>query len=304
MFISPHPIMMFKMRLSLHHFAVMVLTFLIAVGGSVSAQSSSASASSTSASSSQSGPIILQSTTSTQNSGLYDHILPLYQAQTGGQVRVVAVGTGQAIKNAKNCDGDVLLVHSKADEEQFVADGFGLKRVDVMYNDFVIVGPKDDPAQINTATSITTVLRQIYQSQSRFISRGDDSGTHKAERRLWQQAKIDPSAFSGRWYLETGQGMGGTLNIAVQLNSYVIADRSTWMAFGNREDHEILFQGDQHLFNQYGVIVVNPAHCPTVQYEKAQAFADWLISPKGQAAISSYRINGQQLFFGNAPKKG
>ena len=304
MFISPHPIMMFKMRLSLHHFAGMVLTFLIAVGGSVSAQSSSASASSTSASSSQSGPIILQSTTSSQNSGLYDHILPLYQAQTGGQVRVVAVGTGQAIKNAKNCDGDVLLVHSKADEEQFVADGFGLKRVDVMYNDFVIVGPKDDPAQINTATSITTVLRQIYQSQSRFISRGDDSGTHKAERRLWQQAKIDPSAFSGRWYLETGQGMGGTLNIAVQLNSYVIADRSTWMAFGNREDHEILFQGDQHLFNQYGVIVVNPAHCPTVQYEKAQAFADWLISPKGQAAISSYRINGQQLFFGNAPKKG
>ena len=299
MFIAPHPIMMFKMRLSLHHLAAMVLTFLISVAGSVSAQ-----ASSTSASSGQSGPIILQSTTSTQNSGLYDHILPLYQAQTGGQVRVVAVGTGQAIKNAKNCDGDVLLVHSKADEEQFVADGFGLKRVDVMYNDFVMVGPKDDPAQIKTATSITTVLGQIYQSQSRFISRGDDSGTHKAERRLWQQAKIDPSAFSGRWYLETGQGMGGTLNIAVQLNGYVIADRSTWMAFGNREDHEILFQGDQHLFNQYGVIVVNPAHCPTVQYEKAQAFADWLTSPQGQAAISSYRINGQQLFFGNAPKKG
>ncbi len=299
MFISPHPMMMFKMRLNLHHLAAMVLSFLIAMGGSLSAQ-----ASSTLASSGQSGPIILQSTTSTQNSGLYDHILPLYQAQTGGQVRVVAVGTGQAIKNAKNCDGDVLLVHSKADEMQFVADGYGLKRVDVMYNDFVMVGPKDDPAQIKTATSISTVLGQIYQSKSRFISRGDDSGTHKAERRLWQQAKIDPSTFSGRWYLETGQGMGGTLNIAVQLNGYVIADRSTWMAFGNREDHEILFQGDQHLFNQYGVIVVNPAHCPSVQYEQAQAFADWLTSPQGQAAISSYRINGQQLFFGNAPKKG
>ena len=294
MFISPHPIMMFKTRLDLRYLLGMVVFLLVMLGHIFATQ----------ASSSQTQPIILQSTTSTQNSGLYDHILPLYQAQTGGQVRVVAVGTGQAIKNAKNCDGDVLLVHSKADEEQFVADGYGLKRVDVMYNDFVMVGPKDDPAQIKTATSISTVLGQIYQTQSRFISRGDDSGTHKAERRLWQQAEIDPSAFSGRWYLETGQGMGGTLNIAVQLNGYVIADRSTWMAFGNREDHKILFQGDPHLFNQYGVIVVNPAHCPTVQYEKAQAFADWLTSPQGQAAISSYRINGQQLFFANAPKKG
>lgn len=277
---------MFKMRLSLFQIVSMVLFLLIVMGASLSAHAS---------------PIILQSTTSTQNSGLYDHILPLYQAETGGQVRVVAVGTGQAIKNAQNCDGDVLLVHSKADEERFVANGFGLKRVDVMYNDFVMVGPKDDPAQIKTATNITAVLEQIYQSQSRFISRGDDSGTHKAELRLWQKAKIDPSAFSGRWYLETGQGMGGTLNITVQLNGYVITDRSTWMAFGNRENHDILFQGDQQLFNQYGVIVVNPAHCPTVQYEQAQAFADWLTSSQGQAAIASYRINGQQLFFGNAP---
>lgn len=286
MFLSPHPMIMFKMRFSLLSLAGMVLFVLLTLGQSFTAQAS---------------PIILQSTTSTQNSGLYDHILPLYQAETGEQVRVVAVGTGQAIKNAQNCDGDVLFVHSKADEEQFVADGFGLKRVNVMYNDFVLIGPKNDPAQIKTATSVTDVLRQIYQSQSRFISRGDDSGTHKAERRLWQKAEIDPSAFSGRWYLETGQGMGGTLNIAVQLNGYVIADRSTWLSFGNREDHEILFQGDQHLFNQYGVIVVNPAHCPSVQRQKAQAFADWLTSRQGQAAISSYRINGQQLFFGNAP---
>ena len=295
MFKSPTPMIMFKMRLNLHHLAAMVLLLLLVLGQSQTQASSSLTTSG------QSVPIILQSTTSTQNSGLYDHILPLYQAQTGGQVRVVAVGTGQAIKNAKNCDGDVLLVHSKADEEQFVADGFGLKRVDVMYNDFVMIGPKDDPAQIKSATSITDVLEQIYQTQSRFISRGDDSGTHKAELRLWEKAQIDPSAFSGRWYLETGQGMGGTLNIAVQLNGYVIADRSTWLAFGNREDHDILYQNDQHLFNQYGVIVVDPAHCPSVQYEAAQAFADWITSPQGQAAISSYQVNSQQLFFGNAP---
>ena len=288
MFISPRPIMMFKMRLDVRYLLGMVV-FLLVMLGHIFATASSG----------QSGPLFCNPPPPPKIPG-FIIILPLYDPNRWA-VRVVAVGTGQAIKNAKNCDGDVLLVHSKADEKQFVADGYGLKRVDVMYNDFVLVGPKDDPAQIKNTTNITTVLGQIYQSQSRFISRGDDSGTHKAERRLWQQASIDPSAFSGRWYLETGQGMGGTLNIAVQLNGYVIADRSTWMAFGNREDHKILFQGDPHLFNQYGVIVVNPAHCPSVQYEQAQAFADWLISPQGQAAISSYRINGQQLFFGNAP---
>ena len=269
-----------------HSLRLMVLLPLMLAGFTLSAQAK---------------PIILQSTTSTQNSGLYGHILPIYEDQTGQQVRVVAVGTGQAIRNAKNCDGDVLLVHSKADEERFVAEGFGLKRKDVMYNDFVLIGPKQDPAQIKDAVSIADAFQKISLSEARFISRGDDSGTHKAERRLWQKAEIDPSAFSGQWYLETGQGMGGTLNIAVQLNGYLIADRSTWLAFGNREDHAILYENDPHLFNQYGVIVVNPARCPLVQIEHAQGFADWLVSPQGQAAISSYRIDGQQLFFGNAP---
>lgn len=245
-------------------------------------------------------PIIVQSTTSTQNSGLYGHILPLYEQDTGRTVRVVAVGTGQAIKNAKNCDGDVLLVHSQADEEAFVAQGFGLSRKDVMYNDFIVVGPKNDPASVKTSAHLNDVLSKISSTQSRFISRGDDSGTHKAELRFWAKANIDPSQFSGRWYLETGQGMGGTLNIAVQLNGYVIVDRSTWLSFGNREHHDIVFEGDANLFNQYGVIVINPQHCPSVQLEKAQSFARWLISPKGQAAIASYRINGQPLFFGNA----
>lgn len=245
-------------------------------------------------------PIIVQSTTSTQNSGLYGHILPLYFKDTGQQVRVVAVGTGQAIKNAKNCDGDVLLVHSKADEEQFIADGFGLERLDLMYNDFVLIGPKEDPADVRSAISVVDALGKIFRTQTRFISRGDDSGTHKAELRYWQSSGLNPSAFSGVWYLETGQGMGGTLNIAVQLDGYVIADRSTWLSFGNRVNHDVVFQGDPALFNQYGVIVLNPERCPKIQLDKAQAFVDWLVSAKGQKAIASFRINQQQLFFPNA----
>jgi len=245
-------------------------------------------------------PIIIQSTTSTQNSGLYDYLLPIYQQDTGNQVRVVAVGTGQAIKNAKNCDGDVLLVHSKKDEEKFVAEGHGLKRDDVMYNDFVIIGPKSDPVAVKSSSTITEALSKIASGKATFVSRGDDSGTHKAERRFWKAAAIDPEQGSGKWYLETGQGMGGTLNVSVQVDGYVISDRSTWLAFLNRGDHTIVFEGDANLFNQYGVIVVNSDKCPSVNIEKAQAFADWIVSAKGQASINSYAVNGQQLFFANA----
>ncbi|MGB2209250.1 MAG: substrate-binding domain-containing protein [Candidatus Puniceispirillaceae bacterium] len=244
--------------------------------------------------------IIVQSTTSTQNSGLYDYLLPLYQQQTANQVHVVAVGTGQAIKNAKNCDGDVLLVHSKADEEQFVASGFGVRRYDVMYNDFVILGPDEDPADIASASNIKQALARIAASQNRFISRGDDSGTHKAELRFWRGAEIAPAQQMGQYYLEAGQGMGATLNMAVQLGGYVISDRATWLAFGNRQNHNILFEGDRALYNQYGVTMVNPDKCPSTATELARIFVDWLISEAGQAAINSYNVNGQQLFFANA----
>jgi len=249
---------------------------------------------------SASDAIIVQSTTSTQNSGLYDYLLPIYQQQTSNIVHIVAVGTGQAIKNAKNCDGDVLLVHSKADEEAFVAGGFGVERFDVMYNDFVILGPDNDPAGIASASTIRQALTKIAASQSRFISRGDDSGTHKAELRFWKGAEIAPAQKMGQYYLEAGQGMGATLNMAVQLGGYVISDRATWLAFGNRQTHKILFEGDSALFNQYGVTMVNPERCPSTATQQAQAFVDWIISGAGQAAINSYNVNGQQLFFANA----
>ena len=249
--------------------------------------------------------IIVQSTTSTQNSGLYNHILPIYQHDSrggngGNIVRVVAVGTGQAIKNAANCDGDVLLVHSTIDEEKFVADGYGIARSDVMYNDFVVIGPASDPARIQSSSTIAAALTKIAAEGAKFISRGDDSGTHKAELRFWDAAGVDPLPDSGTWYIETGQGMGGALNIAVQLQGYVISDRSTWLSFGNRGSHAIVFEGDANLFNQYGVIVVNPQKCPNTKAVQAQNFADWLTSPNGQTAINSYRVNGQQLFFANA----
>ena len=247
--------------------------------------------------------IIVQSTTSTQNSGLYDYLLPIYQQQTGEQVYVVAVGTGQAIKNARNCDGDVLLVHSKADEQAFVAQGYGVKRFDLMYNDFVIIGPENDPADLARATNIKQALRQIATTTSRFISRGDDSGTHKAELRFWKAADINPAQMMGQQYLEAGQGMGASLNMAVQLGGYIISDRATWLAFGNRQTHKILFQGDPALFNQYGVTMVNPDTCPSTATAQAMVFVRWLLSETGQAAINSYNVNGQQLFFANATEK-
>ncbi len=244
--------------------------------------------------------IIVQSTTSTQNSGLFDQLLPKFQEKTGIEVRVVAVGTGQAIKNAANGDGDVLLVHSKPSEEKFVADGFGVARADVMYNDFVIVGPSDDPAGIAGSRDVVTALSKIAESKSLFASRGDDSGTHKAELRLWKAAGIDPSEDSGSWYRETGSGMGATLNTGTGMNAYVLTDRATWIAFGNKGDHGIAVEGDARLFNQYGVILVNPKKHPHVKAELGQVFINWLLSREGQQSIADFEIDGQQLFFPNA----
>ncbi|MEM7652245.1 MAG: substrate-binding domain-containing protein [Pseudomonadota bacterium] len=245
--------------------------------------------------------IIVQSTTSTQNSGLYDAILPAFEAATGIQVRVVAVGTGQAIKNARNCDGDVLLVHAKAAEEAFVAAGFGAARTDLMYNDFVLVGPGDDPAGVAGVETISAALRRIEQAKSVFASRGDDSGTHKKEVALWATAGLDPSDASGTWYRETGSGMGATLNIAVGMGAYSLTDRATWIAFANKGDHRIVLEGDDALFNQYGIIPVSPDACPSVKQAAAVRFVKWMVSEPGQSAIAAYRRAGQQLFFPNAP---
>lgn len=244
--------------------------------------------------------IIVQSTTSTANSGLYDHLLPTFQDKSGVKVNVVAVGTGQAVRNAKNCDGDVLLVHSKATEENFVASGHGLKRSDLMYNDFVIVGPLADPADVRGTADAVSALQRIARTGGVFVSRGDDSGTHKKELALWQETGIDPTEASGDWYRETGSGMGATLNTAIGMNAYAMTDRATWISFKNKGDFEIAVEGDDALFNQYGVTMINPERCPNVNAEASQAFIDWLLSDEGQAAIASYRIGGQQLFFPNA----
>jgi tungstate transport system substrate-binding protein len=244
--------------------------------------------------------IVVQSTTSTQNSGLFEHILPKFKEKTGIDVRVVAVGTGQALNNAAKGDGDVVLVHSKPDEEKFVADGWGVKRHDVMYNDFIIVGPTSDPAKIAGLKSAAEGFKKIAAAEAPFASRADDSGTHKAELKLWQDAGIDPKPASGQWYLETGSGMGATLNTAVGKQAYTLTDRGTWLSFANKDNFKVLVEGDPKLFNQYGVILVNPAKHPNVKAKDGQAFIDWLIGPEGQAAIASYKIDGQQLFFPDA----
>jgi tungstate transport system substrate-binding protein len=246
--------------------------------------------------------IVVQSTTSTQNSGLLDAILPQFKEKTGIEVRVVAVGTGQAIKNASNGDGDVLLVHAKPSEEKFVADGWGVKRFDVMYNDFVIVGPKTDPAGIKGSSNAADSLKKIAAAKAPFASRGDDSGTHKKELSLWKGAGVDVKAASPDWYRETGSGMGATLNAAAGMNAYALTDRATWVSFKNKGDLEIVAEGDDNLFNQYGVILVNPEKHAAVKKEEGQAFIDWLIGPEGQKAIAGYKIDGQQLFFPNATK--
>jgi tungstate transport system substrate-binding protein len=234
---------------------------------------------------------------STENSGLFKVLLPLFTAKTGIDVRVVAVGTGQAIKNAQYGDGDVLFVHSKTDEEKFVAEGYGVKRFPLMYNDFVIVGPDIDPASIESATGAVAALRKIAAVKSSFVSRGDDSGTHKVELKLWSAAGIDAQAASGTWYREAGQGMGATLNIASSLSAYVLSDRASWSAFKNRGTLKVLFQGDPALRNEYGVILVNPAKHPHVKANQGQQFIDWLLSAEGQTAIAGFRINGEQQFF-------
>lgn len=244
--------------------------------------------------------ITVQSTTSTQNSGLLDYLLPEFSDKTGIEVRVVAVGTGQAIKNAMNGDGDVLLVHAKASEEKFIAGGYGVKRYDLMYNDFVIVGPSADPARVGGMKDATAALQKLAAAKATFASRGDDSGTHKKELSLWKGAGIDVAAASGGWYRETGSGMGATLNVGVGMGAYVLTDRATWIAFRNKGDFKIQVEGDKGLFNQYGVTMVNPAKLRNPKAELSRTFVNWLLSKEGQAAIASYKVGGQQLFFPNA----
>ncbi len=244
--------------------------------------------------------ITLASTTSTDNSGLFDAILPRFEAATGIAVRVVAVGTGQALRLAERGDADVLFVHHRPSEEAFVAAGYGVERFDIMYNDFVIVGPTADPAGIVGLGDAAAALRRIAAAGALFASRGDDSGTHKKERSLWQAAGIDPAAHSGAWYRETGSGMGATLNTAAALDAYALTDRGTWISFNNKAGLALQVEGDPRLFNQYGVILVNPARHPHVKAADGQALIDWLRSAAGQAAIGEFRIAGERLFTPNA----
>ncbi len=247
--------------------------------------------------------IVVASTTSTQDSGLFGYILPIFKAKTGIEVKVIAQGTGQALDTARRGDADVVFVHAKPQEEKFLAEGFGVKRFDVMYNDFVLIGPKGDPAGVK-GKDIMAAFKTIQAKAAPFVSRGDRSGTHAAELALWKQAGIDISSAKGPWYRDIGQGMGAALNTASAMNAYVLSDRGTWISFRNRADLDIVVEGDKRLFNQYGVMVVNPEKHPHVKKELGQAFVDWLISADGQATIANYRIGGQQLFFPDADKKG
>ena len=244
--------------------------------------------------------IVIQSTTSTANSGLYDYLLPLFEEAHDIKVNVVAVGTGQAIRNAMRGDGDVLLVHAESDEKQFVADGWGVERFDLMFNDFVLVGPVADPAGLGEADSVSEALMRVSRSGEFFASRGDDSGTHKKELALWRSAGIDPSEASGGWYRETGSGMGATLNVAVGMNAYCLTDRATWISFANKQDFTVLYEDDPPLFNQYGIILVDAKKHPHVNAKAGQIFIDWMIGKAGQTAIAGFRRSGQQLFFPNA----
>ena len=238
--------------------------------------------------------IIVASTTSTENSGLFGHILPIFEAETGITVRVVSQGTGQALETGRRGDADVVFVHARALEEAFVAEGYGVARFDVVYNDFVIVGPGADPAGLEGADDAASAMAAIVAAEAPFASRGDDSGTHVTEMELWEAAGIAPE---GRWYLATGSGMGATLNIAAQVPAYALSDRATWLSFANRGSLEIVFEGDPVLFNPYGIILVDPGRHPHVKAEQGRAFIDWMISPTGQDAIADYTVNGEQLFF-------
>jgi tungstate transport system substrate-binding protein len=244
--------------------------------------------------------IVVASTTSTQDSGLFGHILPLFKSKTGIDVKVVAQGTGQALDTARRGDADVVFVHAKAAEEKFVAEGQGVKRFPVMYNDFVLIGPASDPAGVKGTNDIVAALKTIKGKAAPFVSRGDRSGTHVAELNLWNLAGIDIAKDKGPWYREIGQGMGAALNTAAAMGAYVLSDRGTWISFKNKGDLAIAVEGDQRLFNQYGVMLVSPAKHPTVKKDLGQAFIDWLVSPEGQTAIADYKIEGQQLFYPNA----
>jgi tungstate transport system substrate-binding protein len=245
--------------------------------------------------------IVVSSTTSTQDSGLFGHILPLFKQKTGIEVKVVAQGTGQALDTGRRGDADVVFVHAKSAEEKFLAEGEGLKRYPVMYNDFVLIGPKNDPAGVKGMKDIADALTAIKNKQATFISRGDRSGTHIAELALWNRdAGVDIEKDKGPWYKSIGQGIGAALNTAAASNGYVLSDRGTWLSFKNRGDLVIVVEGDKRLFNQYGVMLVNPAKHPNVKKDLGQQFIDWLVSPEGQKAIASYKINGEQLFYPNA----
>ena len=248
--------------------------------------------------------IVVSSTTSTQDSGLFGHILPLFKAKTGIEVKVVSQGTGQALDTGRRGDADVVFVHAKAQEEKFIADGFGVKRFPVMYNDFVLVGPTSDPAGIKGSKDIVAALKAIMAKGAPFISRGDKSGTHAAELNLWKTAGVDIEKDKGAWYKSIGQGMGAALNTASAGNAYVLTDRGTWISFKNRGELVIAVEGDKRLFNQYGVMLVNPDKHPSVKKDLGQAFIDYLISPEGQKAIANYKINGEQLFYPNAEDAG
>jgi tungstate transport system substrate-binding protein len=243
--------------------------------------------------------ITVASTTSTEQSGLFKHILPVFEKKTGIQVRVVALGTGQALDLARRGDADVVLVHAKSAEQKFLSEGHAVKRYPVMYNDFVLIGPKSDPAHVSGEKDILSALKKIKSAGAPFVSRGDRSGTHIAELNLWKAAGVDIARDKGPWYRETGQGMGPALNTASSMNAYILADRGTWLAFRNRGDLRIEVEGDKRLFNQYGVMLVNPEKHPNVKRAEGQAFIDWLISPEGQKTIADYKIGGKQLFYPN-----
>ncbi len=244
--------------------------------------------------------IVVASTTSTQDSGLFGSILPLFKEKTGIDVKVVAQGTGQALETARRGDAEVVFVHAKAQEEKFVAEGFGVKRFDVMYNDFVLIGPKADAAQVKGSKDVVEALKAIHAKGAPFVSRGDKSGTHSAELALWKAAGLEPAAAKPAWYREIGQGMGAALNTAAAMGAYVLADRGTWISFKNKGDLEIAVEGDKRLFNQYGIILVNPEKHASVKKDLGQAFIAWVLSAEGQTAIAAYKIEGQQLFFPNA----
>ncbi len=244
--------------------------------------------------------IVVASTTSTEQSGLFGYVLPVFRKKTGIQVRVVALGTGQALDLARRGDADVVFVHARAAEEKFLAEGHGVRRFDVMYNDFVLIGPRADPAKVSGSRDILDALKKIKAAGAPFVSRGDRSGTHIAELDLWKWAGIDIASEKGPWYRDTGQGMGPALNTTTAMNAYILADRGTWISFKNRGGLAIAVEGDKRLFNQYGVMLVNPAKHPNVKKDLGQAFVDWVISPEGQKTIAEYKIGGEQLFFPNA----